>query len=153
MSESIKFAGKGDNGNVVPVNLSNDGYIRNERIYNNTYTDIVNEVISSATKTFYNGYDARKSGIISLFIWNRTGVDMTVQFYNPSSKGSGSVLMRIYDIDGNLPIITIPHNKPTVITADDLPILNYMPYINISLELSGAPTTQDTSVVRLFDKR
>ena len=153
MSESIKFAGKNDNSVVTPVSVSNEGYIRNQRIYNNTYTDIVNEVLSITEKTFYEGYDARNTGILSIMVWNRSGVDMTIQFYNPTVKGTGNALMAIYDIDGNLPVITIPSGKPTLITGEDIPILNYMPWINISLTPSGTPSTSDTSVVRVFSKR
>lgn len=153
MSESIKFAGKNDNDVVTPVSVSNEGYIHNQRIYTNSYTDIVNEVLSITEKTFYQGYDARNTGILSIMVWNRSGVDMTIQFYNPTTKGTGNALMEIYDIDGNPPVITIPYGKPTLITGEDLPILNYMPWINISLTPNGAPTTSYTSVVRVFSKR
>lgn len=153
MASSLKFAGKNSSGNVTPISVSTEGYIQEERKFKITTTDIVREALDITSKTFYQAYDARNSGIISILAWNRTGVPLTLQFYNPTAKGNGAAVAPIYNVRGDLPVFIIPNGRPTIISAEDLPMLNNSPYINISLTPDGTPTGTSDTVIMVIDKR
>ena len=153
MNTSFKFAGKNDSNVVTPVSVSDEGHIREERKFNNSEYDIVNEVLAITEKTAYPSYDARNSGLISIVVLNRSGVSLDLQFNTPKDYSAQGISTAVYNVKGEPFIFTIPSGRLTVITPEDLPMLNYAQYINISLTPSGTPTGTAKTLVRIFDKR
>lgn len=153
MSESIKFAGKNDSNIVTPVSVSDEGHLRERRQFTTESTDIVNEVLNITETTYYPAFDARQSGMIAIVIWNRSGVPLTLQFYSILSNGTGTAVAPCRDAKDELPVFTIPSGHQVVITPEDLPMLNYAQYINVSLTPAGTPTGTSATFVRVLNKR
>lgn len=153
MSTSIKFAGKDDSNNVTPISVTNEGYVREARQFSYSMTDIVNDVLAITEKTYYPSVDVSTKGLVAIQFWNRSGVSVDLQFYNPITNNPlGNAVAPIKTADGNLPVFTIANGDNVIITPEDLPMLNYCKYINVSLTPAATPTGTNNTALRVITK-
>lgn len=153
MSESIKFAGKNDSNNVTPVSVTNEGHVREARQFSYSMTDIVNEVLAITQETFYPSVDVSTKGLVAIQFWNRSGVSVDLQFFNPVTNNPlGNDVAPIKMADGNLPKFTVAAGDNIIILPEDLPLLNYCKYINVSLKPAETPTGTSATSLRVITK-
>lgn len=152
MNESIKFAGRTDNNTVKGVSVSNDGYIRTERVWDIKYTEVFNARLTTTDEVYATQYDASKSGMIALEIYNFSGVDISIRVGSPIQVHNNDV--KNYDVNGALTAITIPSTSTRcIITPEDMHVLNYCKYLNIGISALSSPTADNVVRVFVLDKR
>lgn len=152
MSESIKFAGRTDNNTVKGVSVSNDGYIRTERVWDIKYTEVFNARLTTTDEVYATQYDASNSGMIALEVYNFSGVDISIRVGSPIQVHNNDV--KNYDVNGALTAITIPSTSTRcIITPEDMPVLNYCKYLNICISALSSPTADNVVRVFVLDKR
>lgn len=152
MSEVLKFAGKTDNNTVKGVSVSNDGYVRTERVWNIDSTEVFNARLTSTSEVYATSYNASKSGMIALEVYNFSGVDISIRIGNPIQSVNNAV--KNYNASGEVTAITIPStSQRCIITPEDIPALNYCKYVNISITALSSPSVNDVVRVFVLDKR
>lgn len=158
MSESIKFSGKNDAGNITPISVTNDGFVRHERKFSRTWVEKASMVLLPGNRYYLSSYDASNLCDVAVAVNNRSGnrlrleliigdsnfsiADKTVnvnpdQGYKEKDDGGNTISSRygypFFDISGETVSLEIPINRFMVITSDDLPILNCVKNVNVAL--------------------
>lgn len=148
----LKIGGKNDSNNVQGFSVTNKGYAKATRFWNTTITQLFNETISDRTvkTTIANVFNCEEWGFISLRFSNSTNVKMTCHIY--SDIGSSSLQNYLKDNNGNPITFEIPTGQ-SILTPDDLPVLNYLKWLKLRIEPNEAPSTPNTLSVSVYAKR
>lgn len=148
----LKIGGKNDSNNVQGFGVTNEGYAKTTRFWNTTITQIFSETISDRTvkTTIENVFNCEEWGFISLRFANSTNVKMTCNVY--SDMGSSSLQNYLKDNNGNPITFEIPTGQ-SILTPDDLPILNYLKWLKLRIEPNEVPATPNTLTISIYAKR
>lgn len=142
----MRIAGRTSSGVAKPFLVDNNGNVGTTRTWEKTWVTIQENVeIRDTSEHNLTVFDSSGVPMLSLRILNRlkdsdnNGVPVTVRFLTDvnTSNGYGFV-----DTDGANKSITIqPTNGYVVITPEELPLLNYVRYIRLSVKAQSTPTS------------
>ena len=121
--------------------FNDDGAVLESHIWNGKVTELVNQEIrnTSAIGKPDQPIDFSDFAINSLRINNTLDQAVNIRFYQEDVTSNPQQLS---DINGNFIGFTVPANKKGIIvTADDLPILNYLNKLRIYMKCDTSPTT------------
>lgn len=142
----MRIAGRTSGGVAKPFLVDNNGNVGTTRTWEKTWVTIQENVeIRDTSEHNLTAFDSSGVPMLSLRILNRlkdsdnNGVPVTVRFLTDvnTSNGYGFV-----DTDGANKSITIqPANSYVIITPEDMPLLNYVRYIRLSVKAQSTPTS------------
>ena len=121
--------------------FNEDGSVLENHVWYGKVTELVNEEIrnTSAMGKPQQPVDFSDFAINSLRINNTLDQAVNIRFYQEDVTSNPQQLS---DINGNVIGFTVPANKKGIIvTADDLPILNYLNKLRIYMKCDTSPTT------------
>lgn len=146
----MKFAGKNEDGNAQAIALTNEGVQKINRTWKVEQTVLYNKMPD--TDGTLMSMDVSNYCLFSLYIENTTDVDIELQFTSPNNQGSFWFL----DSMGEYPKITIQAYSSGkgrhFIIPEDMPIMNYIAWLNLRIGFTSAPTT-GTLKVTVIGKR
>lgn len=182
MSESIKFAGKNNSGNITPVSVTDTGEVKESRVFECEWTNINTEWLTSLDDThrfFFKSVDCSKKGVVGVAVKNRTGRDITLEIIEPyetfdvdrnislddnNGRGSKGTGVHANDTYGGYPVANskaesltfiVPANTIIIITSDECPTLNYIKNLNVAIKVeqgSSAVATRSGTYVWAITK-
>jgi len=133
------------------IQLNGDGALLETHIWNGKRTKIIDESIRSTSAAGYpqEPFDVTGYAINSMRFTNKLDQPVTINIYDDKVGGG-----RLKDMDGNYIGFTVPitGNDPMIITADDIPVLNYLNSIRLYCVCATAPTT-GTLTVEIVGRR
>ena len=152
MANIMKIGGQNDSGNAQGFYVTNKGYAKITRLWSTTVTELFNETISdtSPKNTIDNVFNCEEYGFISLRFSNSTDVTFTAIIY--SDIGSSTLSNYLRDNSGNPIAFTIPKGQ-SILTPDDLPILNYLRYFKLRVQANDTPSTPKDLTIQIYAKR
>lgn len=142
----MRIAGRTSDGVAKPFLVDNNGNVGTTRTWEKTWVTIQENVeIRDTSEHNLTVFDSSGVPMLSLRILNRlkdsdnNGVPVTVRFMTDVNTSNGYGLV---DTDGANKSITIqPTNGYVVITPEDMPLLNYVRYIRLSVKAQSTPTS------------
>lgn len=148
----LKIGGKSDSNTVLGFSLTDEGYTKATRFWGVTIQEIFNGTISdtSAKNTLDNVFNCEEYGFISLRCYNTTDVKIECILY--SDIGSSTLSNYLEDNDGNNITFTIPTGQ-SILTPEDLPVLNYLRFLKFRLQPIEAPSTPAPLSIKVYAKR
>ena len=155
MSELLKIGVKADNGNAKAIHSDNNGNVQTGKVWGIDEFKLIDalEIRDTAFHKSFEGagaigaIDCSKYGLISLRVNNTTDQVINMRLCDDTLTGTSYPML---DVNGNTTIIPIPAGTSywMVITSNDLPVLNYLKYLKVSVYAKGttAPITGSVSV-------
>lgn len=147
----MRIAGKGTDDTAKGIRTNNSGNLITTKEW--TPEMLVNqatatfEVGETATKQLLGIAEIGKAGITSLRIANSTGVPVEIMFYADRNNADVSIL---YDLEGNRVSFTVPAQSSLyIVTPEDMPILNYIDWLNLRVTPKEAVSSSDNPRVRV----
>lgn len=136
----MRVAGRTSGGTAVPMLAGADGSIATTRKWKKEWVTIQSSMeIRDTNAVILDPVDVSEIPIFSLRILNRLGVQITLKFKTDINTTNG---YNLADKDGTDFTFTIqPTNSYVVITPDELPILNYIRYLRITVIPVSAPVS------------
>lgn len=142
----MRIAGRTSGGVAKPFLVDNNGNVGTTRTWEKTWVTIQENVeIRDASEHNLTAFDSSGVPMLSLRILNRlkdsdnNGVPVTVRFLTDVNTSNGYGLV---DTDGASKSITIqPVYDYVIITPEDMPLLNYVSYIRLSVKAQSTPTS------------
>lgn len=136
----MRVAGRTEGGTAVPMKASTNGDISTTRTWQKTWETLQTSLeIRDTSEHNLTAVDVRGIPTYSIRILNRLGVPITLSFLTDVNSLNGYSLA---NVDGTSKSITIaPTNNYVIITPEDLPFLNYIQYLRISVKASSAPSS------------
>lgn len=144
------FGAKSPSSTVVGVAANADGNLVTEKKWQNEQASIFTSAESLSTSGFIVGtvVDVSDAAAVSLLIRNDNGVGFTIKVYAPSTN------YRLNDAYGSEYGIHVSEKRMTMITPDDLPVLQWLPELRIGVKLdSNIEGTVDTFSIKAIIKR
>lgn len=134
----MRIAGRTSAGVAVPMLADANGNIGTTRTWKKEWVALQTTLeIRDTNAHNIPAFDVSDIPIYSLRIINRLGVPVTITFLTDVNTSNGYGLV---DTDNTLKSITVqPNNNYVIITPDDLPILNYIRYVRMSVKASSVP--------------
>lgn len=134
----MRIAGRTSGGVAVPMKASSDGDISTTRTWRKEWITIeANVEIRDTTAHMCPAIDVSNIPTFSLRILNRLGTPITLTFMTDVNQSNGYQLM---NMDATYKEVTIqPTNEYTMITPEDVPLLNYIRYLRLKVTASTAP--------------
>lgn len=132
--------------------LNEDGAVLESHVWDGNITQIANEQIRNTSMLYKPQQPLDVSGyaINSLRFDNTLDQPVNVKLYQDDNASSPQLLN---DLNGNNIGFTVPANKKGVIvTAEDLPVLNYLTKIMLWMKCDTAPT-EGALVVKVVGRR
>jgi hypothetical protein len=160
MSEKMmKVCGKNPDGNATALRMDEDGNVKIKRVWETEVQEVVTLTVNAESKTGGNGEyvavnrgidaDVSEWGMVSLRVRNALSVSVTI--YIVSDLLTDRLLLSskiLKNSDGNNISFTIPANSDTIITPDDVPVLNYMSMFSFRVQ---APSTASVDEGKTVD--
>ena len=143
------FGAKSPASTVVGVAATAEGNLVTAKKWQNESVDIFTSA-ENLTTSFVGGnvIDLSDAASVSLLIRNDNSVGLTIKIYAPNTN------YRLNDAYGSEYGIHVSNKKMTMITPDDLPILQWLPQLKIAIALDEAISgTPSTFTVRAIIKR
>lgn len=142
----MRIAGRTSGGVAKPFLVDNNGNVGTTRTWKKTWVTIQENVeIRDTSEHNLTAFDSSGVPMLSLRILNRlkdsdnNGVPVTVRFLTDVNTSNGYGLV---DTDGASKSITIQSvNDYVIITPEDMPLLNYVRYIRLSVKAQSTPTS------------
>lgn len=142
----MRIAGRTSGGVAKPFLVDNNGNVGTTRTWEKTWVTIQENVeIRDTSEHNLTAFDSSGVPMLSLRILNRlkdsdnNGVPVTVRFLTDVNTINGYGLV---DTDAASKSITIqPTNNYVIITPEDMPLLNYVRYIILSVKAQSTPTS------------
>lgn len=142
----MRIAGRTSGGVAKPFLVDNNGNVGTTRTWEKTWVTIQENVeIRDTSEHNLTAFDSSGVPMLSLRILNRlkdsdnNGVPVTVRFLTDVNTSNGYGLV---DTDGAGKSITIQSvNDYVIITPEDMPLLNYVRYIRLSVKAQSTPTS------------
>lgn len=152
MADIMKIGGKNDSGNVQGFSVTNKGYAKATRLWSTEVTELYQGTVSdtSVISTASTPFNCEEYGFISLRFSNSTDVTFTATIY--SDMGSSTLSNYLLDNSGNPITFTIPKGQ-SILTPDDLPILNYLRYLKIRVQANDTPSEPKNLTIQVYAKR
>ena len=148
----MRICGKNPDGNASAIRVDADGNARIKRIWE-TAEQTVCELIrnsdalveSTGEYVKYSGVlDVSDWGMVSLRIANNLSVPASIHFQSDYTYSSEKLAT---NIDGDDVTFTVQPNTETIVTPDDLPVLNYLRYIKIRLAAKNTQASDEGKTV------
>ena len=142
----MKIAGRTSGGVAKPFLVDNDGNLGTTRKIKKTWTTIQENIEIRDTNEYnVTAFDSSSFSIVSLRILNRlkdsedNGIPVTIKFLSDVNTNNGWGLV---NADASNKSITIqPTSGYVIITPEDMPILNYIRYIRLSVKAQSTPAS------------
>lgn len=142
----MRIAGRTSGGVAKPFLVDDNGNVGTTRTWKKTWVTIQENVeIRDTSEHNLTAFDSSGVPMLSLRILNRlkdsdnNGVPVTVRFLTDVNTSNGYGLV---DTDGASKSITIQSvNDYVIITPEDMPLLNYVRYIRLSVKAQSTPTS------------
>lgn len=134
----MRIAGRTSGGTAVPVAADANGNIGTTRKWKKEWIELQTALeIRDTSDHHLTAYDVSEIPVFSLRFVNRLGVPVTIYLRTDINTTNGYALA---DKDGVSQKVTLaPTNSYITVTPDDLPILNYIRYLRITVKASSAP--------------
>ncbi len=148
----MKICGKNPDGNATAIGMDANGNLKIKRVWESVVQkDLFSGALSDtgAVTTINNALDLAEQGMVSLRFYNTTDSALKVMLYSDMSAATETLLK---DINGENFSFTVAADAHTIITPDDLPVLNYLRYLKLKIQPVTEPTTGQL-VVRAVTKR
>lgn len=134
------FGAKSPASTVVGVAANADGNLITQKKWMNDSTDVFTSAEGLSTSFALGSViDLSDAASVSLLIRNDNSVGFTIKIYAPNTN------YRLNDAYGSEYGIHVSSKRMTMITPDDLPILQWLPQLKIAIALdeaiSGTPST------------
>lgn len=136
----MRMAARKSNGTAAPVTIDDNGRIYTNRQWRKTW-ETINEgmEIRDTSGHDLNAVDVRNVPIFSLRILNRLSKPVKIFFKTDVNTTNGYALT---NKDGqDISITVAPSNAYEMITFNDLPELQYMQYVRMSIIAQDTPTS------------
>lgn len=144
------FGAKSPSSTVVGVAANADGNLVTEKKWQNEQASIFTSAENLDASNFRMGeiVDVSDAAAVSLLIRNDNAVGFTIKLYGPGTN------FRLNDAYGSEYGIHVSEKKMTMITPDDLPVLQWLPEIRMTVKLdSNIEGTADTFWIKAIIKR
>ena len=135
----MRIAGRTSGGTAVPMLADSNGNIATTRTWKKEWVAITDSALEIRDTDAHDLTAMDVSGIpmYSLRILNRLGVPVTLTFKTDVNTTNGYGLC---NTDATAKAVTIaPTNSYVVITPEDLPFLNYIKWLRISVRAQSVP--------------
>lgn len=135
----MRIAGRTSGGTAVPMAADANGNIGTTRTWKKEWVVITESPMEIRDTSVHDLSAKDVSGIplFSLRILNRLGVPVTLGFKTDVNTTNGYSLL---NPDATSRSITVaPANSYIMITPEDLPMLNYIRYLRITIKATSAP--------------
>lgn len=136
----MRIAGRKPNGTACAVSMDDNNRLFTNRLWKKEWVTISegNE-IRDASEHDITAVDVRDVPIFSLRFLNRLSVPVTITFKADPNISNG---YKLVDKDGQYISLTIqPTNNYVIVTFSDLPELQYMQYVHMSVVAASAPAS------------
>lgn len=135
----MRVAGRTSGGTAVPMLADNSGNIGTTRAWKRKWVTIEENIeIRDTNGHNLTALDVRDISMVSLRILNRLGVPVTISFLTDVNTANGYGLMDADSSPKNSVTIS-PLNGYVILTPEDIPLLNYVQYIRISVKAQSVP--------------
>ena len=137
----MRIAGRTSNGSAVPMLADSNGNIATTRTWKKEWVSITSSAMEIRDTTSHDLDPVDVSGIplYSLRILNRLGVPITLRFKTDVNTSNGYGL---HNPDATAKAITVaPTQSYIMITPDDLPLLNYVKLLRMTVTASEVPNS------------
>lgn len=136
----MRMAARKGNGTAGAVSMDDNNRVYTNRLWKKEWVTIMSDTEIRDTSSHDLPYiDVRDVPIFSLRFNNRLSVPVTIYFKTDVNTSNGYA---ICDKDGQLLSLTLqPTNNYTIVTFNDLPELQYLQYVRMSVKASSAPTS------------
>lgn len=136
----IKMGGKSDSNTVKSVSVGDTGAVRTEKRWTYETVTLFDKQVSDTTvlDTLATELNIGEMGFVSLHFVNETGVEISFRLLRDDVQGS---VLPLYDSAGTFIAFSISDKKHYIITADDLPVLNYIKLLKLRIQPLAAPAT------------
>lgn len=134
----MRMAARKSNGTAGAVSMDDNNRIFTNRLWKKKWVTISegNEIRDTSEHDI-TAVDVRDVPIFSLRFLNRLSVPVTITFKTDLNTSNG---YKLVDKDGQYLSLTIqPSQNYVVVTVNDLPELQYMQYIRMSIVAASAP--------------
>lgn len=134
----MRIAGRTPNGNAGAVSMDDNNRIFTNRLWKKEFVTISEGNEIRDTSAYDLGVvDVRDIPIFSLRFLNRLSVPVTITFKTDHNISNG---YKLVDKDGQYISLTIqPTPNYVIVTFNDLPELQYMQYLRMSVSAASAP--------------
>lgn len=137
----MRVAGRTSGGTAVPMLADSNGNIATTRTWKREWVSITSSAMEIRDASVHDIDAVDVSGIpmFSLRILNRLGVPITIKFKTDVNTSNGYGL---YKTDATAIAITVaPTQSYIMITPEDLPLLNYVKLLRMTVQASETPTS------------
>lgn len=135
----IRIAGRTPSGTAVPMAADANGNIGTTRKWKKEWVTLQTALeIRDTDDHHLTAYDVSDIPVFSLRIINRLRVPVTIWLRSDVNTTNGYALVNKDAVEQKVTLA--PSNAYITITPDDLPILNYIRYLRITVTASSAPT-------------
>ena len=136
----MRIAGRTSGGTAVPMLADANGNIATTRTWKKEWVSLLAATaVTDANAHDVTAYDVSGIPMFSLRVCNRTGVDVTLSFKTDVNTSNGYTLCDADQADYAITIAS--SSRYTIITPEDLPILNYIKYLRIVYKAASTPSS------------
>lgn len=136
----MRIAGRTNGGVAVPMLVDSNGNVSTVRTWKKEWVTIQSALeIRDTNEHSLDAIDVSGIPLFSLRILNRLGVPITIKFSTDANTFNG---YKLADNNGTPVSITIQYtNDYVIITPNDLPFLNYIKYLRMTVTAESVPAS------------
>ena len=134
---ALKIAGKNPSGEVTGVLVNADGNLVTAKKWQNEQVEILNSEIRSTSKVRATMLDLSDVAAVSLRIHNTTGKSFVLSFDTDAYPTHTYVLNDVSGAQIQYPVTSVIHS---ILTPDDVHILQWLRYLKVAVKFDTAPT-------------
>ena len=137
-------------GTASPISCDATGAVIQQRKFTTTVTKVLDLVIADTATHKTTAVDLSGAGLVSIRLDNRSRKALTIYFLGDDNDHGNSGLR---DLSGDLFTVNIPAGANYyIITPNDVPFLNYLARIRMSVAALETPTNTDPTTVYVVTK-